>query len=129
MILVKPGVKFVYSPGGLAILNALKTCSKLLNKDLTITSGCDGVHFDGNPDYFNKNLPNPNDPHYLGNAYDVRSHDLSEVEKQQVLANLNNLLNREHFYYYLEDPNTAIEHFHIQVKKNTVFGIEDFLAI
>ena len=127
MIKVKDGVKFVYSPGGLAILNALKTVSKMMNKDLTITSGSDGIHFDGNNDYITKNLPNPNDPHYLGNAYDIRSHDLSTIEKQQLLANLNNLLNRENFYFFLENPNKDTEHFHIQVKKGTYYGINEFL--
>lgn len=117
MIKIKQGVQFKYSPGGLAILNAVKTISRMINKDLTITSGCDGNH------------SGINDPHYLGDAYDIRSKDLDSTMKQQVLANLNNLLGFEKFYFFLESPNTDNEHFHIQVKKGTIFDIQDFLSL
>jgi hypothetical protein len=115
MVLIKDGVTFVYSPGGLVILQAIKTNSKMLNKDLTITSGSDGIH------------SGLSDPHHFGNAYDVRSHDLDDVNKQQFLANLNNLLARDDFYYFLEDNGTANEHFHIQVRKGINYTIQDFL--
>lgn len=129
MIQIKQGVKFIYSPGGLSILNALKAISKMMSKDLTITSGADGIHFDGEKSFSDSNKPNPADPHYSGNAYDVRSHDFDDTTKQQFLANLNNLLPRDKFYYYLENPKTADEHFHIQTKKGTIFHIEDFLTL
>lgn len=129
MIQIKDGVKFVYSPGGLAILNGLKTTSKMMSRDLMITSGADGIHFNGDPISLSKNEANPNDPHYKGDAYDVRSHDMDEVTKQQFLANLNNVLNREYFYFFLENPGKLTEHFHIQVKKGTFFGIEEFLSV
>lgn len=116
MIKVKEGVTFIYSPGGLSILNAIKTVSKLIAHDLTITSGSDGIH------------SGPDDPHYKGDAYDIRSHDLDAVVKQQVLANLNNLLPREHFYYFIENTGQINEHFHIQVRNNTHFSIDDFLS-
>lgn len=130
MIKIKEGVQFTYSPGGLTILNAIKAVSRMLQFDLTITSGNDGIHFDGSAEFRNSNTPNPDDPHYHGDAYDVRSHDLpNELVKQQVLANLNNILPRDKFYYLLENPATINEHFHIQVKKGTKFTIQDFLSI
>jgi len=115
MIKIKDGVKFVYAPGGIRIIQALKSISKMINHDLTITSGADGVH------------SSSDDPHYRGDAYDVRSHDLGLIEKQQVLANLNNLLPRAQFYYFLENSGTPNEHFHIQTKNGTQFTIQDLL--
>lgn len=116
MVKIKDDVTFVYSIGGLSILQSIKTCSRMMEKDLTITSGSDGEH------------SGPEDYHHFGNAYDVRSHDLDPISKQQFLANLNNLLSREHFYYFLEDPGLENEHFHIQVRQNTVYTIQDYLA-
>ena len=115
MINIKDGVTFVYSPGGLVILQAIKENSKMLNRDLTITSGSDGIH------------SGPEDPHHFGNAYDVRSHGLDDLTKRQFLANLNNLLPTRQFYYFLEDEMTDNEHFHIQVRKGIDFTIQDFL--
>lgn len=116
MVKIKEGVTFVYSIGGLAILQAVKTCSRMLDKDLTITSGSDGIH------------SGVDDPHHFGDAYDIRSHDLDEINKRQFLANLNNLLPKDRFYYFLESPGTDNEHFHIQVKKGTTFTIQDYLS-
>ena len=105
MIKVKDGVTFVYSIGGFLILQAIKSVSRMMDKDLTITSGSDGIH------------SGIDDPHHKGNAYDVRSHNLDAVAKQQFLANLNNLLPKEKFYYFLEDSGEANEHFHIQLRR------------
>lgn len=127
MINIKPGVEFKFSPGGLMILQALKSISKMISHDLTITSGSDGLHFNGAQNFREKNEANPDDPHYHGDAYDVRSKDLDTVVKQQVLANLNNLLGREKFYYFLENPGTVTEHFHIQTKKGFHFTVQDLL--
>ena len=116
MVKIKDDVTFVFSIGGFPILQAIKTCSRLLNVDLMITSGSDGVH------------SGIDDPHHFGNAYDVRSHNLDSVTKQQFLANLNNLLPRDKFYYFLEAAETDNEHFHIQVKKGTEFTIENYFS-
>lgn len=117
MVKIKEGVTFVLSMGGLIILQAIKANSAMLKTDLTITSGSDGVH------------SGISDPHHFGNAYDVRSHDLNVVTKQQFLANLNNLLSKDYFYYFLEDSGTENEHFHIQVKKDMSYTIEDYLSV
>ncbi len=116
MVKIKSGVTFVYSMGGFPILQAIKTNSRMLDVDLTITSGSDGIH------------SGVDDPHHLGNAYDVRSHDLDTVVKQQFLANLNNLLSKEKFYYFLEDQGSENEHFHIQVRRGIEFTIQDYLS-
>ena len=116
MIRIKDGVTFIYSIGGFPILQAIKTSSRMLNKDFTITSGSDGEH------------NGIDDPHHFGDAYDVRSKDLDTVTKQQFLAELNNLLPKDKFYYFLEDEGTDNEHFHIQVRKGIKFTIQDYLS-
>ncbi len=117
MVRIKDGVTFVFSIGGFPILQAIKTNSRMLGVDLTITSGSDGLH------------SGPDDPHHHGNAYDVRSHDLDPINKQQFLANMNNLLPNGRYFYFLEDAGTANEHFHIQVKKGTEFTIQDYFSV
>jgi hypothetical protein len=116
VVKIKDGVTFIYSIGGFSILQAIKTNSRMLDKDITITSGSDGIH------------SGLDDPHHHGDAYDVRSHDLDAVTKQQFLANLNNLLPRDKFYYILEDKDKDNEHFHIQVKNGIKFTIQDYLS-
>jgi hypothetical protein len=114
MIHIKEGVEFtVIALAGFQILLALKQTSKTLGIDLTITSACEGEH------------SGPNDPHKLGEAYDVRSHDL--VEKQLVLNQILLELNKDQFFGFLETKNTSNEHFHIQRKRGILFTIEDFL--
>lgn len=103
---VKEGAAFsVIAPGGFVILSALYRAVVALQVDLTITSACDGEH------------SGPDDPHHRGEAYDVRSHDLSPGLKSQVLNYVNGSLGRERFYGFLESPGTDNEHFHWQVKK------------
>lgn len=114
---VKTGVTFnVIAPAGYLILDALKAASRKLGQDLTITSGTDGVH------------SGPGDPHHLGNAYDVRSHDFAPDVKAQVLSTVMADLGWQHFYGFVEAPGTENEHYHFQVKRATPFSILDFLA-
>ena len=117
-ILVKPGVEFsVIAPAGYLILDALKQASKTLGLDLTITSGTDGLH------------SGPLDPHHTGEAFDVRSHDLSPDVKDRVLAAIVGELGTVQFFAFLEAAGTDNEHFHAQRKKGTTFTVEDFLAV
>lgn len=107
---VKDGVEFArISPGGFRILGALDATAASLNTDLTITSGTDGIH------------SGPNDPHHRGEAYDVRSHDLSQEQKDLILSVMMRRLGWDRFYGFLESPGTENEHFHFQVKKGTVY--------
>jgi hypothetical protein len=116
-IAVKSGVEFaVIAPAGFLILEALKTASKTLAFDLTLTSGTDGVH------------SGPMDPHHLGNAYDVRSHDLAPDARAKVVDAVMAGLGWQHFFGFLEAPGTPDEHFHFQSKRGTTFTVEDFLA-
>jgi hypothetical protein len=105
---IKDGVQFtIIAPGGFRILAAIDAAVEKIAHDLTITSACDGEH------------SGPEDPHHLGLAYDVRTHDLPD--KQLALDSLIAFLGEDRFYCFLEDPNTENEHIHCQVKKGTVY--------
>jgi hypothetical protein len=106
----KDGAQFsVIAPAGFCILSALQQATQRLALDLTITSACDGEH------------SGPEDPHHRGEAYDVRSHDLTEHQKLSVLNTVMGVLNWERFYGFLEAPGTDNEHLHFQVKKGTQY--------
>ncbi len=110
IVTVKPGVLFtVIAPGGFRILEAINATARGALLDLCITSACDGQH------------SGPNDPHHRGEAYDVRSHDMTTDQKNTVLNRLGNELPAANFYFFLESPDTDNEHFHIQVRKGTVY--------
>lgn len=115
---VKAGVEFtVVAPAGFRILEALKHVAERLDLDLTITSGTDGTH------------SSPTDPHYTGQAYDVRSHDLDPTLRPKVIDALLTELGRDKFSGFLESPGTSNEHFHVQRKVGTTFTVEDYLAM
>lgn len=107
---VKSNVLFtVIAPGGFRILSAIDRTAATLDCDLVITSGCDGTH------------SGPADPHHSGNAYDIRSHDMSLEQKDRVLAQIMLYLGWDQFYGFLEAAGTDNEHFHVQVKKGTTY--------
>lgn len=117
MIYMKPGVEFTtIAPAGFLILQALKTVSRNLGVNLTITSACDGDH------------SGPTDPHKSGEAYDVRSHDFGPLFKDHILSEVMTELGKVHFFGFLEAPGEPNEHFHFQRAKGTTFGLEDFFA-
>lgn len=110
VVRVKDGVEFTkIAPAGFRILEALNRAARSFGSDLTITSACDGEH------------SGPNDPHHRGEAYDVRSHDFAPVSKPTALRTIMANLPDESFFGFLEDEGTANEHFHIQVRKGTVY--------
>lgn len=115
MIKVKSGVTWIYTPGLFRMLEALKAISVAIAHDLTITSASDGTH------------SGPTDPHKTGNALDVRSHDLTDEQKQAVLAGLKAELTPA-FTFFLESPDTPNEHFHIQRTVGTAYTIEKYLT-
>lgn len=113
-ILIKPGVLFtVIRPAGQRILEVLKQIVAVEGFDITITSACDGAH------------SGPNDPHKTGEAYDIRTHDLSEVWKALLLKDIQTRLGLR-FYTFLEAPGTGNEHIHCQRKGGTIYTIEDY---
>ena len=110
MVRVKEGVQFgVIAPGGFAILAAITGAATRLAMDLTITSGSDGPH------------SGVDDPHHRGEAYDLRSHDLTAEEKAAVVADVMATLGWERFYGFLEAPGAEGEHIHVQVAKGTTY--------
>ncbi len=126
LLRVKDGVRFApIASAGFRILGALERTARRLQVDLTITSGSDG-HL-------------PDDPHSLGEAFDVRTHDLTDVQKQLVLKQTMLDLSDEadltdapyqtsggwathHFFGWLEHPQTDAEHLHFQRRKNTIYA-------
>ncbi len=115
MIKVKPGVTWVYAPGLFRMLEALKTISAGIGHDLTITSAADGTH------------SGPADPHYTGNALDIRTKDLTPAQKTAVLAGLHAELDPD-FTMFLEAPNTPNEHIHCQRRVGTTYTMEQYLT-
>ena len=108
VLLVKPGVEFkVIAPAGFRILWALTEVASGDGPDLTITSACDGAH------------SGPDDPHHRGEAYDVRCHDLPDPAL--VLQDLQHILGTGQFFSFIEDPGTANEHIHVQLRKGMTY--------
>lgn len=118
VIHVKPGVEFaVIAPAGFLILEAIKIASQELGFDLTITSGTDGTH------------SGPGDPHKLGEAYDIRSHDLADGHKLAVVKALYRHLGPRAFFAFLEADGTPNEHIHVQRRKDTTLSVADYLDL
>lgn len=121
---VKPGVDFtVIAPAGFRLLGAIELAARRAGVDLTITSACDGLH------------SGPDDPHHRGEAYDIRSHDLPELLKHTVLAEIMRACNdpgggaalpatgiagglvTSTFFGFIEAVGTDNEHIHVQVRQ------------
>lgn len=112
----------MFSPptsAGIALLAAFWRVAQDLNRDLTITSGADGAH------------SGPADPHHLGNAFDVRSHDFLQSEKDSFVRQVLNYLGAvspqdggyvtTFFFGWLEQAGTANEHFHFQLRRGVQY--------
>lgn len=122
---VKDGVAFApIAPAGFRILGALERTARRLQLDLTITSGSDG-HI-------------ASDPHALGEAFDVRTHDLTDDQKRLVLKQTmldlcddQNMMDTPmitsgglatlNFFGWIEHPQQPNEHLHVQRRKGTVY--------
>ncbi len=124
VIRVKPGVQFsVIAPAGFRLLAALDTTARRLAVDLTITCGSDS-----HP---------PTDPHSTGEAYDVRTHDFTDDQKQAILRELllelsdgtpedaplavSDGLGTKGFWGWIENPGLPTEHLHVQRRNRTVY--------
>lgn len=105
-VLIKDGVQFKITPGGIRILAAFDYAAQRIAHDITITSGADGAH------------SGLDDPHHKGDAYDCRSHDLPD--KNLALVYIKEFLG-EQFYAFLEDAIEENEHIHVQVRKGTIY--------
>jgi hypothetical protein len=110
VVRVKDGVAFTtIAPAGFRILRAIDYTANRLGLDLTITSACDGDH------------SGPGDPHHAGEAFDLRTHGLTDAKLQDVLHTLGSVLNSEQFFVLHESIGTPNEHIHAQRRRNTVF--------
>lgn len=113
---------------GFRIIDALKAASDLLGRTLIITCACEGH--------------GPDDPHTLGEALDIRSHDIPQADKQTVLQSIMIALRRGdidspvetsqglatlHFFGWLEHAGQDDEHYHVQRRKGTTYTIDDYL--
>lgn len=56
-----------------------------------------------------------NSLHYLGRAFDCRSHDLPHFDRRKVLAELKEALNDVRWDVILEGEGTENEHFHCEI--------------
>ncbi len=120
-LLVKPGVLFgeTLSPAGARILDVAKKVADLVDFDVTITSARDGIH------------SGPNDPHFLGDAFDFRTNTLQPDQKARLLTSLQNGLytsQPRRFYAFLEDAGGLNEHLHVQRRAGTTYDIFAYLA-
>lgn len=112
----------IITPSGVRILSALEQCAQILEQDMVITCGCDS-----HP---------PDDPHSKGQAFDVRSHDLTPAKKTQLLASMMQTLSEgpadtvtpkdggyvtKYFFGWLEHPGADNEHFHWQQRNGVPF--------
>lgn len=74
-----------------------------------ITAGTNGQH------------SGPEDPHYKGNALDIRTHNFpTRVARFDFAEALGTELGRQ-FFAFVEDPDSANEHIHVQVAKGKVW--------
>lgn len=118
-LLIKPGVDFgtVLAPAGARILDRLKWIVSGYPFDVTITSARDGAH------------SGPDDPHHTGEAFDLRTHDLTDEQKAQLLRDLKESLYKSprRFYAFLEQSGTPNEHIHVQRRRRTTYDVLAYL--
>lgn len=109
----KDGCQFaVIAPAGFRILSAIDQIAVWDQLEVTITSGTDGTHGTAA-------TPGASDPHYRGEAYDIRTHDLPD--KLAFLVKLQSTLGPK-FYAFIEYPGQAIEHIHVQLRNGESFA-------
>ncbi len=117
---VKEGVDFGtnLAPAGSQILDTLKRLVTSYTFDVTITSARDGVH------------SGPDDPHHSGEAFDLRTHDLTDDQIRLLLNDLQSALYHppRRFYAFLEAAGTPNAHLHVQRRAGTTYTVLDYLA-
>jgi hypothetical protein len=127
-VLVKAGVTFTtIAPAGFRLLAAIERAARELQLPLMITSACDGEH------------SGPHDPHHRGEAYDLRTRDLTEGQKDLVLMaiitacsepgapppfllpGVKRSLATALFFGFVEAPRTPNEHIHVQLRQGRTY--------
>ena len=123
VIRFKLGVELTrMDPAGVRLIGSLDRVARSMPVDLTVTCGCEG-----HP---------ASDPHTLGRAYDVRTHDLTPDQKDFVLRGMlldlqesdtdapvavSDGLATTRFFGWLEHPGEDDEHLHVQQRKGVTF--------
>ena len=97
----------VIVPATVRLLDAVvKVAATLDDVDaVVITSGSDGEH------------SGPSDPHHLGRALDLRSHNFPDAEAKSAFVGALTHELGERFFVFLEDGGTANEHVHVQLRR------------
>lgn len=110
------------APAGFRLLEAISRTARALRRDLTITCACEAHE--------------KNTPHDLGEAFDLRCHDMQPDEKRLVLSRLMMELSdgsadlpeevsiglaTRRFYGQLEHLGEVNEHIHVQRRRNTEY--------
>lgn len=117
-LLIKPGVEFgPFTPAGARILDVVKRLALSYAFDVVITSAADGDH------------SGPDDPHHMGEAFDLRTQNLSPTQKTLLVQDLRRELYNtpRRFYAFLEAAGTPNEHIHCQRRAGTTYSILDYL--
>lgn len=115
----------VIDAAGFRLLGALDRVVRPLPYDLTISCACEA-----HP---------ATDPHALGRAYDVRTHDLTDEQKPFVLRavlldlqqgaidapmDVSGGLATRYFFGWIEHAGEPGEHLHFQQRKGVTFGVK-----
>lgn len=110
------------APAGFRLLEAISRTARAMRRDLTITCACEAHE--------------KNTPHDLGEAFDLRCHDIQPDEKQALLRRLMFELSdgsedqpeevsvglaTRRFYGQIEHLGEPTEHLHIQRRRNTEY--------
>lgn len=95
---------------GLLMLSTLRVLARALPFDtLWLTAAVNGVH------------SGPDDPHYKGNAFDVRTHLFETRAARFVFCDRLEAALGPQFYAFVEDPDAPNEHIHVQVAKGHTY--------
>lgn len=96
-----------------ATLKILDALSRLALPDgvdaVYLTAGTNGVH------------SGPADPHYRGDALDIRTHNFPSRASRFAFATALGAALGQSFYAFVEDPDAPNEHIHVQVARGKVY--------
>jgi len=123
-VIVKSDVQFTrIAPAGFRLLGAIELTARRFGIEMMITCACEAHPAE--------------DPHSLGEAYDVRSHDMSPAQKTLVLKAILEAAGdadagdvpvgaqggyaTSHFWGWLEHPGDPNEHLHVQRRQHTTY--------
>ncbi len=124
VVICKPGVRFdVIAPAGFRLLGAIERAARSSGRDLMVTCGTEA-----HP---------ATDPHSLGEAFDLRTHGLTDLEKETLLRRIlldvsegplvdplmdaSGGIASRYFWGWIEHPGEPAEHLHVQRRKGLTY--------